>query len=114
MIGNDENILTYDVAQTINNNGYDIIYKKDYVDSTKNNPVWDNLDVEKIYLTKKDLTSVVAASNILTFDGSTINYLRSLKDYTSGDTAYRIIVKFKKSGISQANFANIIVNFTIT
>lgn len=64
----------------------------------------ENMGVSKIYLTTYNVSNI----NLLIFDGTTINYLRSIKDDTTG-FSYRLIVKYKNlnATVSEAQFASI-------
>lgn len=59
---------------------------------------FDTLNIEKIYYTKNDLTEFINTSSILlTFDGTTITYLNSIKNSTDEERniVLNVIVKTK-------------------
>lgn len=69
----------------------------------------DNFKIKAVYLTKMNPSSV----NLLSLDGTTINYIRTLNDYDDANSNdLRIIVKYEEESIYNAeikktNFASL-------
>jgi type II secretory pathway pseudopilin PulG len=68
--------------------------------STEESKIYSNLGIEKIYYTTNNISDLLESKLLLTFDGSTINYLQSIKnDEEINDSAeHTIIVKMQNTG----------------
>lgn len=68
-----------------------------------------NLNIEKIYLTKGSYSTLTTSTNLLPLDGSTIAYIRSMNSYD--DSKVNVIVKFKEGSsdpvLKTTNFASV-------
>jgi len=75
--------------------------------NVEENNLYSTLDIEKIYYFKKKLSEIILNKNVLLdFDGSTINYLQSIKNNENikDDVNNTIIVKTKNTG-NGSNFS---------
>ncbi len=63
--------------------------------SNEENTIYSTLDIDKIYFTNKKVSDLLTRNVLLMFDGSTINYLNSIKndEYINDSARYTVIVK---------------------
>ncbi len=68
-----------------------------------------NFEIQKIYLAKGSYNNIISKSNLITLDGSTIDYLKALDSYD--EQKLNIIVKYREKNsdpvLNITNFASI-------
>lgn len=71
--------------------------------------ITNNFNIEKIYLAKGSFNNITTSANLLTLDGSSIAYIRTMNSYD--ESKINVIVKFKENNtdpvLNITNFASV-------